>query len=70
MLDTPSQLIAKMVMRKVRLRTHSYHSGQAFCSEIVQCMEGDVANLWEIEGIDFSVNNQDLVEYVKHNWYP
>ena len=69
-LDTPSPMIAKMAIRKHRLR--GYHNGQRVCSkvcsEIVQCMDGDVANLNDIEGIDFTVVNQDLVEYVANTF--
>lgn len=67
-LDTPSPLIAKMAIRKVRLRAHQRYAVQGFCSEIVQCMDKYVANLNEIEGVDFTVVNEDLIEYIANTF--
>ena len=67
-LETPSPLIAKMAIRKASIRQSGWRRGRwtPYCSELVHCMTGDVANLAEIEGIDFDVVNQDLIDYYAH----
>ena len=60
-LNTPSPLIGKMVMRQVRIRQGNL---VRYASQRVLCMNGDVANMHEIEGADFEVANQDLIEYI------
>ena len=62
-LEMESPLIRKMIVRKARMRGNQCGQGQ--CSEIVQCMKGDVANLADIEGVDFKVVNADLIEYIR-----
>ena len=65
-LETPSPIIGKMVIRKARIKANTaWNRGRMeFSSETVQCMDGDVANLDDIEGIDFSIPNTDLIEYI------
>ena len=70
MLDTPTPLIAQMSIRKARIhKSGTYNKrGTACASEVVQCADGDVANLYEIDGIDFQIINQDLIEYIAHTF--
>ena len=64
--ETPSEFMRKRILRMLNIRRtrtgrHTSPKGMVNCSEIVWDMEGDVANLHEIEGIDFNVMNPDLL---------
>lgn len=62
MLETDSAFIARRFRRQRMLR-RSNQSGtrnREVCSEIVWYHAGDVANLDEIEGVDFWHTNPDL----------
>ena len=65
-LETRSPIVAKMIIRKKRILQYSMTrpSKIELCSEIVQCMDGDIANLDDIEDIDFAVPNMDLIRYM------
>ena len=65
-LETPSQFMRERTFRMFNVRRTGTgrgisRKGMANCSEIVWDMEGDVANMQEIEGIDFNVMNPDLL---------
>ena len=65
-LETRSPIVAKMIIRKNRILQYNMTrpSKIELCSEIVQCMDGDIANLDDIEDIDFDVPNMDLIRYI------
>lgn len=53
------------MIKERNVRADRIHKGRVgHCSQCALCMHGDVANLDEIEGIDFAVINQDLLEYI------
>ena len=70
-MDTLSPFMGRRFIRQARIRNHTgAKTGNAIRSVRVDCMDGDVANLDEIEGFDFSIVNQDLLEYLRNNWIP
>ena len=67
--ESGSPVVKDIMKRKARIRSCGWNQrGMSRCSERVQCMDGDVANLDEIEGIDFCVINQDLIEYIRNTF--
>lgn len=67
-LETPSPITAKMALRKARIRSYWSKRGTACCSERAECMDGDIARLDDIEGVDFQIVNQDLIEYIQNTF--
>lgn len=62
-LETPSQAMAKRAIRMARInRSIRVRIRPEVMSEVVWGGDGDVANLDEIEGIDFGIITKDLVE--------
>ena len=66
-LETPSEFIARRALRQ-NVRGEQTGLGLGRCDAIVLYHDGDIANLDEIEGIDFSVVNQDLIEYIANTF--
>ena len=54
-------IIEERLTRGNLLQSHN-NVYKALCSEIVKFHPGDVANLADIEGIDFDIINKDLVD--------
>ena len=68
LLENPTPVVHNRQLRKVLIRGYESQRGRNQCSERVLCMDGDVANLDEIEGIDFTIPNQDLIEYIANTF--
>ena len=64
--ETPSALMANRIRRLHQIKGARTRSGgrrmRYNCSEVVHSMDGDVASLADIDGIDFDIINQDLVD--------
>ena len=60
--------MAQRFARQKRIGEY-YRTGNGIRSQRVDCMDGDVANLSDIEGIDFTVVNQDLIEYIANTFH-
>ena len=62
--ETPSELMANRARRQLRIKYAAWVRRPRLknCSECVRWMDGDVANLADIDGIDFDIINQDLIE--------
>lgn len=66
LLDSPSPVGTRIAHRMNRLRGYNelnMKQKMKVCSVIVHC-DDDVADLMSIEGMDFTVVNQDLIEYM------